>query len=71
MGVEALVFIVLIVNGFGEEIGWRRYAVERLRRDPALVPTALAVGGLPPAAVPWCRCGRAIARSRVFFRYAR
>ena len=40
VGVEALVFIVLIVNGFGEGIGWRRYAVERLSRDPALVPTA-------------------------------
>lgn len=43
VGALALLAIVLVVNGFGEEVGWRGYAVERLSRQHALVPTALAV----------------------------
>ena len=40
----AVVLLVLVGNGLGEETGWRGFAVERLRRDHSLLWTALVVG---------------------------
>ena len=40
----AVVAVVLVVNGLGEETGWRGFAVERLLRDHDLRWTALVVG---------------------------
>lgn len=39
-----VVLLVLLVNGFGEETGWRGFAVERLLPDHGLRWTALVVG---------------------------
>lgn len=46
INVLAVVLLVLVVNGFGEETGWRGFAVERLSRAHAMVPTALIVTGM-------------------------
>jgi len=40
----AVIAVVLILNGFGEEVGWRGFAVERLLGDHDLRWTALVVG---------------------------
>lgn len=40
----AVVTVVLVVNGLGEETGWRGFAVERLLHDHDLRWTALVVG---------------------------
>jgi membrane protease YdiL (CAAX protease family) len=40
----AVVVVVLVVNGLGEETGWRGFAVERLVGDHDLRSTALIVG---------------------------
>lgn len=40
----AVVAIVLVANGLGEEAGWRGFAVERLLRDHDLRWNALAAG---------------------------
>lgn len=38
-----VVLVVLVVNGFGEETGWRGFAVDRLLREHSLARTAGAV----------------------------
>lgn len=40
----AVIALVLVLNGLGEETGWRGFAVERLIRDHDLRWTALVVG---------------------------
>jgi membrane protease YdiL (CAAX protease family) len=40
----AVVAVVLVLNGLGEETGWRGFAVERLIREHGLRRTALLVG---------------------------
>lgn len=40
----AVIAMVLVLNGLGEETGWRGFAVDRLLRDHDLRWTALAVG---------------------------
>ena len=42
-GPLATVLVVLLVNGIGEEAGWRGFAVERLARGRSLLVTALGV----------------------------
>src|SRR4051812_7028954 len=39
-----VVVVVLLVNGLGEETGWRGFAVDRLLRDHPFTWTALVVG---------------------------
>lgn len=39
-----VVLVALLVNGFGEETGWRGFAVERLLREHGLAWTAMVVG---------------------------
>lgn len=41
-----VVLVVLVVNGYGEEIGWRGFAVDRLARTHGLLITALMVAGM-------------------------
>ena len=43
LGAVAVVAAVLLVNGIGEEAGWRGFAVERLARRRSLLVTALLV----------------------------
>lgn len=42
-GLPAVFALVLVVNGFGEEIGWRGFAAERLLTRHSLLSTALLV----------------------------
>ena len=42
-GPAATLAFVLLVNGVGEELGWRGFAVERWSKRHALIPTALLV----------------------------
>lgn len=42
-GLLAVFAVVLVVNGFGEEIGWRGFAAERLLARHSLLSTALLV----------------------------
>jgi membrane protease YdiL (CAAX protease family) len=44
IGPLGVVVVALVVNGFGEETGWRGFAVERLLPDHGLPWTALVVG---------------------------
>ncbi|MDT0164037.1 CPBP family intramembrane metalloprotease [Actinotalea sp. AC32] len=43
VGPLGVVAVALVVNGFGEETGWRGFAADRLLRDHAPTPTALVV----------------------------
>jgi membrane protease YdiL (CAAX protease family) len=40
----AVVLVALVINGMGEEAGWRGFAVDRLLREHSLSWTALVVG---------------------------
>jgi membrane protease YdiL (CAAX protease family) len=42
-GALGTIAFVFVVNGFGEELGWRGFAVERLSQHHTLLPTALVV----------------------------
>lgn len=42
-GALGTIAFVFVVNGFGEELGWRGFAVERLSKRFPLLPTALVV----------------------------
>lgn len=47
IGLVGLVAVLVVVNGFGEEAGWRGFAWPELRRDHGLARAALLV------AIPW------------------
>lgn len=46
VGIVGVVVIALVVNGFGEETGWRGFAAERLLRTHGLTRTAVVVAGM-------------------------
>lgn len=46
IGLLGVVLLVLVVNDYGEEAGWRGFAVDRLSRTHGLVTTALMVTGI-------------------------
>ena len=43
IGAPATIIVALVVNGFGEEVGWRGFLAERLLRQHNLTVTALIV----------------------------
>lgn len=43
VGLAAVIGIALVVNGLGEEIGWRGFAAHRLLRERGPLPTSLLV----------------------------
>jgi membrane protease YdiL (CAAX protease family) len=47
IGWIGVAMVVLVVNGFGEELGWRGFAWSRLREDRSLPQAALLL------AIPW------------------
>jgi membrane protease YdiL (CAAX protease family) len=46
VGIVGVVVFALVVNGFGEEMGWRGFAAERLLRTHGLTRTAVLVAGM-------------------------
>lgn len=47
VGLVGLVVVLVLVNGYGEEVGWRGFAWPRLRRRHGLVASSLLL------ALPW------------------
>lgn len=45
-GLPALLMMLLVVNGFGEEVGWRGFAWERLREGHGVARSAVILGML-------------------------